>query len=58
MTRQVRSKAGDPPGTGRVLTCKTLVAQFLASGYDEYVEEQRSIMFGIPGKVDYTWVYR
>jgi len=50
-------KAGDPPGTGRVLLHKTLMLNFWRPG-DEYVEDRRAIRFGIPGKVDYSWVYR
>jgi len=50
-------KKGDPPGTGRVLTHKTLVLNFWRPG-DEFVEDKRIIRFGAPGKVDYTWVYR
>jgi hypothetical protein len=48
---------GDPPGKGRVLTEKTLVLNFWRPG-DEFVEDQRIIRYGMPGKVDYTWVYR
>jgi hypothetical protein len=50
-------KKGDPPGQGRMLLAKTLVLNFWRPG-DEYVEDQRIIRFGIPGKVDYSWVYR
>lgn len=50
-------KKGDPPGTGRVLTHKTLVLNFWRPG-DEFVEDKRIIRFGAPGKVDSTWVYR
>ena len=50
-------KSGDPPGTGRVLTQKTLMLNFWRPG-DEYVEDQRIIRYGVPGKVDYSWVYR
>lgn len=50
-------KKGDPPGKGRVLLSKTLVLNFWRPG-DEYVEDQRIIRFGVPGKVDYSWVYR
>jgi hypothetical protein len=48
---------GDPPGKGRVLTQKTLRLNFWRPG-DEYAEDERSTQFGIPGKVDYEWVYR
>jgi hypothetical protein len=50
-------KAGDAPGTGRTLLQKTLVLNFWRPG-DEFVEDQRTIRFGSPGKVDYTWIYR
>lgn len=50
-------KAGDPPGTGRQLLQKTLLLNFWRPG-DEYVEDQRTIRYGIPGQVDYSWVYR
>ncbi|HEX4143000.1 MAG TPA: hypothetical protein VHY91_05580 [Pirellulales bacterium] len=48
---------GDPPGKGRTLTEKTLVLNFWRPG-DEFVEDQRFIRYGMPGKVDYSWVYR
>ena len=48
---------GDMPGKGRILTEKTLVLNFWRPG-DEFVEDQRIIRYGMPGKVDYTWVYR
>ncbi len=50
-------KTGDPPTTGRVMTEKTLMLNFWRPG-DEYVEDQRIIRYGIPGKVDYSWIYR
>jgi hypothetical protein len=50
-------KSGDPPTTGRVLRDKTLMLNFWRPG-DEYVEDQRIIRYGIPGKVDYRWIYR
>jgi hypothetical protein len=50
-------KPGDPPGKDRTLLQKTLQLNFWRPG-DEYVEDQRVIRFGIPGKVDYQWVYR
>ena len=49
--------AGDPPGKGRTLTEKTLVLNFWRPG-DEFAEDQRIIRYGMPGKVDYSWVYR
>src|SRR5205085_7594876 len=42
-------KKGDSPGTGRVLLQKTLMLNFWRPG-DEYVEDQRIIRYGIPGK--------
>ncbi len=50
-------KQGDPPGQGRVFLQKTLVLNFWRPG-DEFLEEERVIHYGIPGKVDYSWVYR
>ena len=50
-------KPGDPPGKGRMLTQKTLMLNFWRPG-DEYVEDRRIIRYGIPGQVDYRWVYR
>ncbi len=48
---------GDPPGKGRVLTQKTLILNFWRPG-DEFAEDQRVIRYGMPGKVDDSWVYR
>lgn len=50
-------KPGDAPTSGRQLLQKTLQINFWRPG-DEYVEDQRIIRYGIPGKVDYSWVYR
>ncbi len=50
-------QAGDAPGAGRVLTQKTLLLNFWRPG-DEFLETERNVHFGIPGKVDYSWVYR
>jgi hypothetical protein len=50
-------KPGDPPGKGRVVTQKTLMLNFWRPG-EEYLESERIIQYGIPGKVDYAWVYR
>jgi len=47
----------DPPGTGSTMTQKTLVLNFWRPG-DEYLEHERIIQYGVPGKVDYSWVYR
>jgi hypothetical protein len=50
-------KAGDEPAQGRQFLQKTLQLNFWRPG-DEFVEDQRTIRYGIPGKVDYSWVYR
>lgn len=50
-------KKGDPAGEGRLFASKTLRLNFWRPG-DELVEDQREIRYGIPGKVDYEWVYR
>jgi hypothetical protein len=50
-------KMGDSPGKGRVLSEKTLVLNFWRPG-DEFVEDRRVIRYGMPGQVDYSWVYR
>ncbi len=48
---------GDPPGTGRLFATKTLRLNFWRPG-GVLVEDQREIRYGIPGKVDYEWIYR
>jgi hypothetical protein len=50
-------KPGDAPTAGRTLEQKNLMLNFWRPG-DEYKEDQRRIEYGIPGKVDYSWVYR
>ncbi len=50
-------KKGDPVGTGRRLLRKTLKLNFWRPG-DEYFEDEKEIRYGIPGEVDYEWVYR
>ncbi len=50
-------KAGDAPTTGRVLLQKNLMLNFWRPG-DERLEDKQTIYYGIPGKVDYSWVYR
>lgn len=50
-------KPGDRPGTGRRLLRKTLKLNFWRPG-DEFYEREDEIRFGIPGQVDYEWVYR
>jgi len=48
---------GDPPGKGRQWARKTLRLNFWRPG-DEHLEHEQEIRFGIPGEVDYEWVYR
>jgi hypothetical protein len=48
---------GDPLGTGRRLSRKTLKLNFWRAG-DEYFENEREIFYGAPGEVDYEWLYR
>lgn len=50
-------KAGDTIGKGRRLARKTLKLNFWRPG-DEYYEHEDEIRYGIPGEVDYEWVYR
>jgi hypothetical protein len=50
-------KAGDPIGKGRKLYRKTLKLNFWRPG-DEYAEREDEIRYGVPGGVDYEWVYR
>lgn len=50
-------KTGDPIGTGRRLAKRTLRINFWRPG-DEFFVHEREIRYGIPGKVDYDWVYR
>ncbi len=50
-------KPGDPVGTGRRLAKKTLRINFWRPG-DEFFVNEREIRYGMPGKVDYDWVYR
>jgi hypothetical protein len=60
-------KAGDPPGTGRQFTRKTLQLNFWRPG-DEHLQDEKEIRFGVArGKGDlydvsegvaYRWVYR
>jgi len=50
-------KEGDAVGTGRKLERKTLKLNFWRPG-DEYYESEGEIRYGIPGRVDYEWVYR
>ena len=50
-------KPGDSIGTGRRLARKTLKLNFCRPG-DEFFEHEGEIRYGIPGEVDYEWVYR
>jgi hypothetical protein len=50
-------KAGDPPGTGRTLACRTLRINFWRPG-DEFFVHEGEIRYGFPGKVDYDWIYQ
>lgn len=50
-------KPGDPIGKGRKWVRKTLKLNFWRPG-DEYYEHEKEFRVGIPGEVDYTWVYR
>lgn len=52
-----RYKKGDPIGKGRRLARKILKLNFWRPG-DEYFQHEREIRYGIPGGVDYEWVYR
>ena len=48
---------GAEPAAGRKFQYKTLELNFWRAG-DEYFPTQHEIYYGIPGKVDYEWVYR
>jgi hypothetical protein len=50
-------KPGDPIGKGRKLQRKILKLNFWRPG-DQYYEHEEEIRYGIPGGVDYQWVYR
>jgi hypothetical protein len=50
-------KPGDPLGKGRSFVRKALKLNFWRPG-DEIDEHEREIRYGIPGAVDYEWVYR
>ena len=50
-------KAGDPIGKGRRLERKVLKLNFWRPG-DEYYQNEKEIRYGIPGEVDYEWLYR
>lgn len=50
-------KPGLPLGTGRHLQRKILKLNFWRPG-DEFNPKEREIRFGVPGGVDYEWIYR
>jgi hypothetical protein len=50
-------KADDDPLAGRLLLRKTLKLNFWRPG-DEYTTSEHEIRYGVPGGVDYEWVYR
>jgi hypothetical protein len=50
-------KQGDAPGTGRKILEKTLQLNFWRPA-DPFYEHESEIRYGIPGDVDYRWVYR
>ena len=50
-------KPGDPIGKGRNWVRKTLKLNFWRPG-DEYYEHEKEFRYGIPGEVDYEWLYR
>lgn len=50
-------KPDSPLGTGRRLVRKTLKLNFWRPG-DEFSPKEREIRYGIPGELDYEWVYR
>jgi hypothetical protein len=50
-------KPGSPLGTGRHLLRKTLKLNFWRPG-DAIDVKEKQIRFGIPGELDYEWVYR
>jgi hypothetical protein len=50
-------KKGDPLGKGRRLSRKTLKLNFWRPG-DEFFEHEGEIRYGMPGGLDYEWVWR
>jgi hypothetical protein len=50
-------KQGDPLGKGRKIQRKILKLNFWRPG-DQFLEHEEEIRYGIPGGVDYDWVYR
>ena len=55
--RRYVHQAGDPIGKGRKLYRKILKLNFWRPG-DQYFEHEEEIRYGVPGGVDYQWVYR
>lgn len=50
-------QAGSPPGTGKKFVQRTLKLNFWRPS-DEFDENEREIRYGVPGEVDYEWVWR
>jgi len=50
-------KAGDPPGTGRIVEHQGLKINFWRPS-DTRDEDEEEIRLGIPGEVDYEWYYK
>jgi hypothetical protein len=50
-------RKGDPLGTARRSYRKALQLNFWRPG-DEFSEREQAVRFGMPGEVDYRWVYR
>jgi len=50
-------KQGDPPGTGRQMVQKVLKLNFSRPG-DEFLQREEEVKLGIPGQVDWQWIYR
>ena len=50
-------QAGEAPGSGRKLLQKTLQINFWRPA-DPFHEHEAEIRYGLPGDVDYRWVYR
>ncbi|MGW8256680.1 MAG: hypothetical protein ACWGMZ_04260 [Thermoguttaceae bacterium] len=53
----VAHKPGEPIGTGERLLRKTLKLNFWRPG-DEYFLHEEEIRYGLPGGLDYQWIYR
>jgi hypothetical protein len=50
-------QAGSAPGTGKKFVQRTLKLNFWRPS-DEFDENEREIRYGVPGEVDYEWVWR